>query len=72
MIAERLRALGVDTAGFDPLAKGYGPLFNYLMTLTTTVTRVAAGQFTAPTAYRANVSGILPVPELALWNIEKK
>jgi len=46
MIAERLRTLGVDTAGFDPLAKGYGPLFNYLMTLTTTVTRVAAGQFT--------------------------
>jgi uncharacterized ferritin-like protein (DUF455 family) len=46
MIAERLRALGVDTTGFDPLAKGYGPLFNYLMTLTTTVTRVAAGQFT--------------------------
>jgi len=46
MIDERLRTLGVDTAGFDPLAKGYGPLFNYLMTLTTTVTRVAAGQFT--------------------------
>ncbi len=46
MIAERLRAFGVDTASFDPLAKGYGPLFNYLMTLTTTVTRVAAGQFT--------------------------
>jgi len=46
MIAERLRALGVDTSGFDPLAKGYGPLFNYLMTLTTTVSRVAAGQFT--------------------------
>src|SRR3989441_3160221 len=46
MIAERLRTLGVDTAGFDPLAKGYGPLFNYLMTQTTTVARVAAGQFT--------------------------
>jgi len=46
MIAERLRALGVDSGGFDPLAKGYGPLFNYLMTLTTTVSRVAAGQFT--------------------------
>jgi uncharacterized ferritin-like protein (DUF455 family) len=46
MIAERLRALGVDAAGFDPLAKGYGPLFGYLMTLTTTVARVAAGQFT--------------------------
>ena len=29
-----------------PLAKGYGPLFQYLDTLTTTVERVAAGQFT--------------------------
>jgi rubrerythrin len=46
MIAERLAALGVETRGFDPLAKGFGPLFNYLMTLTTTVSRVAAGQFT--------------------------
>ena len=46
MIAERLRALGFDGAGFNPLAKGYGPLFSYLMTLTTTVERVAAGQFT--------------------------
>lgn len=46
MIAERLREIGVDLAGFDPLAKGYGPLFNYLDTLTTTVERVAAGQFT--------------------------
>jgi len=32
--------------GFDPLAKGYGPLFQYLDGLTTTVERVAAGQFT--------------------------
>jgi uncharacterized ferritin-like protein (DUF455 family) len=46
MIAERLRTLGFDGAGFNPLAKGYGPLFTYLMTLTTTVERVAAGQFT--------------------------
>ena len=46
MIAERLRALGFDPAGFDPLAKGYGPLFTYLTTLGTTVERVAAGQFT--------------------------
>ena len=46
MIAERLRALGFDGAGFDPLARGFGPLFAYLMTLTTTVERVAAGQFT--------------------------
>jgi len=46
MIAERLRACGFDARSFDPLAKGYGPLFRYLDTLTTTVERVAAGQFT--------------------------
>jgi uncharacterized ferritin-like protein (DUF455 family) len=46
LIGDRLRALGVDPAGINPLAKGYGPLFNYLDTLTTTVSRVAAGQFT--------------------------
>ena len=46
MIAERLRELGFDADGFDPIAKGYGPLFNYLDTLRTTVERVAAGQFT--------------------------
>jgi len=46
MIADRLRALGFDPSSFDPLAKGYGPLFQYLDTLKTTVERVAAGQFT--------------------------
>ena len=46
MIAERLRELGFAATAFDPLAKGYGPLFNYLDTLKTTVERVAAGQFT--------------------------
>ena len=46
MIADRLRALGFDARSFDPLAKGYGPLFQYLDTLKTTVERVAAGQFT--------------------------
>jgi bacterioferritin (cytochrome b1) len=46
LIAERLHALGVAVGGFDPLAKGYGPLFNYLDSLGTTVERVAAGQFT--------------------------
>jgi uncharacterized ferritin-like protein (DUF455 family) len=46
MISERLRELGVDPRTVNPLAKGYGPLFSYLDTLTTTVERVAAGQFT--------------------------
>jgi DNA-binding ferritin-like protein len=46
MIAERLRALGFDARAFDPLAKGYGPLFQYLDGLSSTVERVAAGQFT--------------------------
>jgi uncharacterized ferritin-like protein (DUF455 family) len=46
MIADRLRAIGFDPDGFDPLANGYGPLFSYLDSLTTTVERVAAGQFT--------------------------
>ena len=46
MIADRLRALGFDARSFDPLAKGYGPLFQYLDTLKTTVERVASGQFT--------------------------
>jgi len=46
MIAERLRELGVDPKGLTPLAKGWGPLFQFLDTLPTTVERVAAGQFT--------------------------
>ena len=46
MIAERLEQLGFDARGFDPLAKGFGPLFGYLDRLATTVERVAAGQFT--------------------------
>ncbi len=46
MIAERLRELGFDAGAFDPIAKGYGPLFNYLDTLRGTEERVAAGQFT--------------------------
>jgi 1,2-phenylacetyl-CoA epoxidase catalytic subunit len=46
LIADRLAELGFDTRGFNPLVKGYGPLFQYLDTLTTTVERVAAGQFT--------------------------
>lgn len=46
LIAERLRTLGVDAGAVDPLAGGFGPLFKYLDGLTTTVERVAAGQFT--------------------------
>jgi len=46
LIADRLAELGFDARGFNPLAKGYGPLFQYLDTLKTTVERVAAGQFT--------------------------
>jgi hypothetical protein len=46
LIADRLRALGVDLAGFSPMGKGWGPLFSYLDTLRPTVERVAAGQFT--------------------------
>jgi len=46
LIADRLRELGFDTREFNPLTKGYGPLFQYLDTLETTVERVAAGQFT--------------------------
>jgi peptide/nickel transport system substrate-binding protein len=30
------------------------------------------GQFTAPTAFRTNISGLLQTPSLALWNVEKK
>ena len=46
LIAARLDELGFDAREFDPVAKGYGPLFGYLDTLTSTVERVAAGQFT--------------------------
>jgi uncharacterized ferritin-like protein (DUF455 family) len=46
LIVDRLGELGFDASGFDPVAKGYGPLFGYLDTLTSIVERVAAGQFT--------------------------
>ncbi len=46
LIEERLHGLGDDLAGFDPLAAGYSPLFQFLRGLETDVERVAAGQFT--------------------------
>src|SRR2546425_10002387 len=42
MIADRLRGLGFDAKSFDPLPKGYGPLFQDLDTPKSTVQRVAA------------------------------
>jgi len=35
-------------------------------------THVPLGQFTTPTALRANVNGLLQTSSLALWNVEKK
>jgi hypothetical protein len=44
LIEKRLGELGVDTTGFDPGPRS--PMLEYLASLTTTVERVAAGQFT--------------------------
>lgn len=46
LIEERLHALGDDLAGYDPLAPGYSPMFQFLAGLKSDVERVAAGQFT--------------------------
>ena len=46
LIAERLGELGDNLAGFNPLAAGYSPMFQFLRGLATDVERVAAGQFT--------------------------
>lgn len=46
LIEARLRELGVDTAAIRPLAEGYSPMFKFLKELSTTVERIAAGQFT--------------------------
>jgi uncharacterized ferritin-like protein (DUF455 family) len=45
-IEQRLHELGDDLAGFNPLAAGYSPMFQFLKGLETDVERVAAGQFT--------------------------
>ncbi len=46
LIEERLRELGDNLDGFNPLAAGYSPMFQFLKGLATDVERVAAGQFT--------------------------
>jgi rubrerythrin len=45
LISDRLRELGDDLAGFDPLSGGYSPLYQYLRGLRTTVERIAGGPF---------------------------
>ena len=45
LISQRLAELGEDLSGFDPLADGHSPLYQYLRGLRTTVERVAAGPF---------------------------
>lgn len=46
LIEDRLRAHGVDPTKIDPLGSGPTPMFEFLRGLSTTVERVAAGQFT--------------------------
>ena len=45
-IEDHLRRMGIDLAGFDPAAGGYGPMFQLLAGFTTTVERIGAAQFT--------------------------
>lgn len=45
LISQRLAELGEDLAGFDPLAEGHSPLYQYMRGLRTTVERMAAGPF---------------------------
>jgi 1,2-phenylacetyl-CoA epoxidase catalytic subunit len=45
LIIERLAELGRDVSQVDPLARGYSPLYQYLLTLQSTVERIAAGPF---------------------------
>lgn len=45
LISERLAELGEDLSGFEPLAEGHSPLYHYLLSLRTTVERIAAGPF---------------------------
>lgn len=45
LIVGRLAELGRDVSDLDPLARGYSPLYQYLLTLPSTVERIAAGPF---------------------------
>jgi 1,2-phenylacetyl-CoA epoxidase catalytic subunit len=46
LIEEHLATMGADLAGFNPLADGYGPMFQLLSGFKTTVERIGAAQFT--------------------------
>ena len=46
LIEKHLEKMGIDLAGFNPLAEGYGPMFQLLSGFTSTVERVGAAQFT--------------------------
>lgn len=45
LIEKRLAELGVDLSGFDPLAEGHTPLYQYMRSLRTMAERMAAGPF---------------------------
>lgn len=45
LIKARLEELGEDLEGFDPLAEGHSPHYQYLRGLRTTTERIAAGPF---------------------------
>lgn len=45
LIEKRLADIGVSTADFNPIADGYGPMFQLLAGFQTTVERVAGAQF---------------------------
>ena len=45
LIEKRLVELGENLDGFSPLATGYGPLYQWLITLECSIERVAAGPF---------------------------
>jgi 1,2-phenylacetyl-CoA epoxidase catalytic subunit len=46
LIQKHLEGMGVDLAGFNPAADGYGPMFNLLRNMGSTIERVAAAHFT--------------------------
>jgi 1,2-phenylacetyl-CoA epoxidase catalytic subunit len=46
LIEDRIRQLGADLAGFNPVGDGYGPMFQLLAGFNTTVERIGAAQFT--------------------------